>query len=144
MKPGGAGVAVSLLCKKGANVLDAVADTADHVANLRALNVTPHVTQNDSITATGKRRPERHRWTYHAAPRRRLVAIVSGNDRMHLRLGQAARHDAQDQTSRLSPRGHRLPAKSDRLQSDPHSHSAGGIGSASAHNNTPRPLRTRG
>ena len=28
----------------------------DHVANLRALNVTPHVWQNDSITATGKRR----------------------------------------------------------------------------------------
>jgi hypothetical protein len=31
-------------------------DTADHVAHLRAINVTPHVTQNDSITATGKRR----------------------------------------------------------------------------------------
>jgi hypothetical protein len=28
----------------------------DHVSNLRALNVTPHVVQNDSITATGKRR----------------------------------------------------------------------------------------
>ena len=28
----------------------------DHVAHLRAINVTPHVTQNDSITATGKRR----------------------------------------------------------------------------------------
>ena len=26
------------------------------MANLRAINVTPHVTQNDSITATGKRR----------------------------------------------------------------------------------------
>jgi hypothetical protein len=26
------------------------------VANLRAPNVTPHVVQNDSITATGKRR----------------------------------------------------------------------------------------
>ena len=38
----------------------------------------------------------------------RPVAIVSGNDRMHLRLGQAARHDAQDQTSRLSPRRRRL------------------------------------
>ena len=34
---------------------DKADDTADHVANLRALNVTPHVTQNDSITATGKR-----------------------------------------------------------------------------------------
>ena len=35
---------------------DKAYDTADHVANLRALNVTPHVTQNDSSTATGKRR----------------------------------------------------------------------------------------
>ena len=35
---------------------DKAYDTADHVANLRALNVTPHVAQNDSITATGKRR----------------------------------------------------------------------------------------
>jgi hypothetical protein len=26
------------------------------VANLRALNVTPHVVQNDGITAAGKRR----------------------------------------------------------------------------------------
>jgi hypothetical protein len=35
---------------------DKAYNTADHVANLRALNVTPHVVQNDSITATGKRR----------------------------------------------------------------------------------------
>jgi hypothetical protein len=35
---------------------DKAYDTADHVANLRALNVTAHVAQNDSITATGKRR----------------------------------------------------------------------------------------
>ena len=35
---------------------DKAYDTTDHVAKLRALNVTPHVTQNDSITATGKRR----------------------------------------------------------------------------------------
>src|SRR5437660_12430228 len=31
--------------------------TADHVTNLRAINVTPHVAQNDSITSAGKRRP---------------------------------------------------------------------------------------
>ena len=35
---------------------DKAYDTADHVANLRALNVTPHVTQNDAMTSTGKRR----------------------------------------------------------------------------------------
>src|SRR5262249_29232254 len=40
--------------------------------------------------------PERHRWTHHAAPRLRHVAILPGDDRMRLRLGQVARHDAQD------------------------------------------------
>ncbi len=35
---------------------DKAYDTADHVGRLRAINVTPHVTQNDGITATGKRR----------------------------------------------------------------------------------------
>jgi hypothetical protein len=35
---------------------DKAYDTADHVANLRAINVTPHVTQNEAITSTGKRR----------------------------------------------------------------------------------------
>jgi len=35
---------------------DKAYDTADHVAKLRALNVTPHVTQNEAVTSTGKRR----------------------------------------------------------------------------------------
>ena len=35
---------------------DKAYDTADHVAKLRALNITPHVTQNDSLTSTGKQR----------------------------------------------------------------------------------------
>jgi putative tryptophan/tyrosine transport system substrate-binding protein len=39
-----------------------------------------------------------------------VTGFLENDDRMHLRLGQAARHDAQDQTSRLSPCGHRLPA----------------------------------
>ena len=33
---------------------DKAYDTADHVANLRASNVTPHVTQNNGVTKTGK------------------------------------------------------------------------------------------
>ena len=65
---------------------DKAYDTADHVANLRASNVTPHVTQNDGVTETGKP-PERHRRTHHAARRLRHIAIAPGNDRMHLRLG---------------------------------------------------------
>ncbi len=35
---------------------DKAYDTADHVANLRAINVTPHVTQNNAVTKTGKTR----------------------------------------------------------------------------------------
>ena len=54
----------------------------------------------------------RHRRTHHAARRLWHVAIVSGDDRMHLRLGQAARHDAQDQTSWPSQRLYRLHAQS--------------------------------
>src|ERR1700733_3164225 len=64
----------------------------------------------------------------HAARRLWHVAIVSSDDRMHLRLGQAARHDAQDQTSWPSQRLYRLHAQSDRLQPDPHSQTADGLG----------------
>jgi transposase len=35
---------------------DKAYDTRDHIAALRAMNVTPHVAQNDSLTKTGKRR----------------------------------------------------------------------------------------
>ena len=35
---------------------DKAYDTADDVANLRAINVTPHVTQNQAVTKTGKTR----------------------------------------------------------------------------------------
>jgi len=35
---------------------DKAYDTADHVANLRAIGVTPHLTQNQAVTKTGKNR----------------------------------------------------------------------------------------
>ena len=35
---------------------DKAYDTTDHVANLRAIDVTPHVTQNQAVTKTGKTR----------------------------------------------------------------------------------------
>ena len=35
---------------------DKAYDTADHVAHLRAINVTPHVTQNNAINKNGRRR----------------------------------------------------------------------------------------
>jgi hypothetical protein len=70
---------------------DKAYDTADHMANLRALIVTPHVTQNNGITKTGKSRrsaiDERttRRRTDHAPPTLWHAAIAPGDDRMHLR-----------------------------------------------------------
>ena len=106
---------------------DKAYDTADHVAHLRAINVTPHVTQNDCspqpASVVGAPSTDAPRGTKAMACR-----IVSGDDRMHLRLGQAARHDAQDQASWPSQRLYRLHAQSDRLQPDPHSQTADGVG----------------
>src|SRR6201997_4836586 len=86
---------------------DKAYDTADHVANLRGINVTPHVTQNNGVGKTGKRRRRAVDQRHHAPRRLWHVAIAPRDDRMHLRLGQAARHDAQDQTSRHLPRSRR-------------------------------------
>ena len=44
--------------------------------------------ENDSITLAGKRCRSAIDGTHHAAPRLRHVAIVPGDDRMHLGLGQ--------------------------------------------------------
>src|SRR6266536_6650376 len=55
------------------------------------------------------------RQAHHATRRLRPVAVAPGDDRMHLRLGQAARYDAQDQTSRHSQCLCRFHAQSDRL-----------------------------
>jgi len=38
---------------------DKAYDTKDHIENLRAIGVTPHVAQNKSPTKTGKRRRAR-------------------------------------------------------------------------------------
>jgi len=69
---------------------DKAYDTADHVANLRALNVTPHVTQNDSVTKTGKRRRSAidGRTTRHAGygmsqSRRPMIECIFGWGKQH-------------------------------------------------------------
>ena len=105
---------------------DKAYDTADHVAHLRAINVTPSC--DAERLHHRNRQASSARRTHHAARRLWHVAIVSSDDRMHLRLGQAARHDAQDQTSWPSQRLYRLHAQSDRLQPDPHSQTADGVG----------------
>jgi hypothetical protein len=59
---------------------------ANHVANLRALNINPHVTQNDKHRQSAID----GRTTRHVGN----VAIAEAHDRMHIWLGPAARDDA--------------------------------------------------
>ena len=75
---------------------DKAYDTADHVANLRAIGVTPHVTQNQAVTKTGKTRTSAidERTTRQpgygmSQSRRRWSSAYSD--------GQAAWHHAHDQ-----------------------------------------------
>src|SRR4249919_4084329 len=117
---------------------DKAYDTANHVANLRALNVTPQCGAERQHHRNRQAPAERHRRTHYAAQRLRSIAIVPGDDRMHLRLGQTARHDAQNKTSRHNQGHYRFHAQSDRLQPDPHSQIADGLAD-SAHNQSVAP-----
>src|ERR1700760_4672067 len=69
---------------------DKAYDTADHVANLRAINVTPHVAQHDSITSTGKRRrsaidgrPARHQGYGISQSCRAMTECIFGWGKQH-------------------------------------------------------------
>jgi transposase len=69
---------------------DKAYDTVEHVANLRAINVTPHVTQNDSITSTGKRRRSaidarttRHEGYGMSQSRRAMIECIFGWGKQH-------------------------------------------------------------
>lgn len=69
---------------------DKAYDTADHVAALRAANVTPHVTQNDGVTKTGKRRRSAidRRTTRHdgygmSQTRRAMIECIFGWGKQH-------------------------------------------------------------
>ena len=69
---------------------DKANDTSDHVAKLRALNVTPHVAHNDSLTKTGKRRRSAidGRTTRHAGygmsqSRRPMIECIFGWGKQH-------------------------------------------------------------
>ena len=83
---------------------DKAYDTSDHVAAMRRISVTPHIAQNDSLTKTGKRRRSAIEARTHPSHRLSALADLPKDDRVHLRLGQATRHDAQDQTSRYRSR----------------------------------------
>jgi hypothetical protein len=69
---------------------DKAYDTADHVANLRAINVTPHVTQNDTLTKTGKQRQSaiderttRHEGYSMSKTRRAMIECIFGWGKQH-------------------------------------------------------------
>jgi transposase len=69
---------------------DKAYDTADHVANLRAANVTPHVTQNTGVTKTGKqrrsaidRRTTRHDGYGMSQTRRAMTECIFGWGKQH-------------------------------------------------------------
>jgi transposase len=69
---------------------DKAYDTADHVANLRAVGVTPHVTQNDTATKTGKRRKSaidartiRHVGYAMSQSRRAMIECIFGWGKQH-------------------------------------------------------------
>ena len=72
---------------------DKAYDTADHVANLRAKNVTPHVTQNDSLTKTGQRRKSaidarttRHQGYGMSQTRRAMIECIFGWGKQHVTM----------------------------------------------------------
>src|SRR6267142_531954 len=69
---------------------DKAYDTADHVANLRAIGVTPHVTQNQAVTKTGKNRNSaiderttRHPGYRMSQSRRAMVECIFGWGKQH-------------------------------------------------------------
>jgi transposase len=69
---------------------DKAYDTVDHVAKLRTFNVTPHVTRNDAITATGKRRRSaidarttRHDGYRLSQSRRAMIECIFGWGKQH-------------------------------------------------------------
>jgi transposase len=63
---------------------------------------------------------KRDRWPHDTPCELWRVAKAPQDDRMHLRLGQAAWHDAQGQTPRHRPCRRRISAEPHRLQPDPH------------------------
>ena len=69
---------------------DKAFDSADHVAKLRAFNVTPHVAQNDSVTSSGKRRQSaidgrttRHEGYGISQSRRAMTECIFGWGKQH-------------------------------------------------------------
>ena len=89
---------------------DKAYDTADHVDQSARYQRHAACDAERGHHLNRQAPPQRHRPTHHRARRLRHVAIAPADDRMHLRLGQAARHHAQDQAPRHRRRRRRFPA----------------------------------
>jgi hypothetical protein len=106
---------------------DKAYNTADHVT-ICAPSTSRRMWHRTTASPLNRQAsPQRHRRTHHAAPRLRHLAIVPGDDRMYLRLGQTARYNAQNQAPRHRRRCCRFPAQLDRLRSDPHPQTGRGV-----------------
>jgi len=69
---------------------DKAYDTTDHVARLRAADITPHVTQNNGLTKTGRRRRSaidgrttRHTGYAQSQSRRAMIECIFGWGKQH-------------------------------------------------------------
>ena len=69
---------------------DKAYDTVDHVATLRAMNVAPHVAQNNGVTKTGKQRRSaiderttRHKGYGMSQTRRAMIECIFGWGKLH-------------------------------------------------------------
>ena len=78
---------------------DKAYDAADHVANLRASNVTPHVTQNNGTTKTGKsrrsaidERTTRHEGYGMSQSRRAMIECIFGWGKQHGTMRKTKHH----------------------------------------------------
>ena len=89
---------------------DKAYDTSDHVETLghRCHTTCGAEPEPDQDRQAAKKRD---RWPHHTPCRLWPVAEAPQDDRMHLRLGQAARPDAQDQAPQRRPCWRRIPAE---------------------------------
>ncbi len=69
---------------------DKAYDTSDHVANLRKIEITPHVARNDAPTKTGRRRKSaidkrttRHEGYGMSQTRRKMIECLFGWGKLH-------------------------------------------------------------
>src|SRR3984893_2716425 len=99
---------------------DKAYDTSDHVAALREMNINTACCAERQPDQDRQASQQRNRWAHDPPHRLPHLTVVPRDERVHLRLGQAARHHAQDQAPRYCRRGCRFPAQSHRLQSRAH------------------------